>query len=133
MKKSTSSARKRPRAPARKRKPAGTHAAGKPERYLFQLFVTGTTPRSTQAIANIRALCEEHLDGRYDLEVIDLYQQPALAAVGQVIASPTLVKQLPKPLMRMVGNLSNREHLLFKLNLPSEGTPAAFLPSPPLP
>ena len=85
--------------------------------YQLQLYVTGTSPRSTQAIANLRALCEEHLAGRYELEVIDLYQEPARAAAGQVIASPTLVKTLPKPLMRMVGNLANREQLLIKLNL----------------
>ena len=85
--------------------------------YHLQLYVTGTTPRSTQAIANLRAICEEHLAGRYELEVIDLYTEPARAAAGQVIASPTLVKTLPKPLMRMVGNLANRAQLMIKLNL----------------
>jgi circadian clock protein KaiB len=86
-------------------------------RFHFQLYVTGHTPRSTQAVANLRALCEEHLDGRYELEVIDLYQEPARAAAGQVIASPTLIKILPKPLMRMVGNLADRDQLRIKLDL----------------
>lgn len=91
------------------------------ERYHFQLFVTGTTIRSTQAVANIRALCEQHLPGRYELEVIDMYQQPDQAALGQIIAAPTLVKTFPAPLMRMVGNLANRDQLLVKLNLSQAG------------
>jgi circadian clock protein KaiB len=90
-------------------------AAG--QRFYFRLYITGNTARSAQAVANLRALCEEHLEGRYELEVIDLYQEPGLAAAGQIIASPTLIKILPKPLMRMVGNLADREHLLIKLNL----------------
>lgn len=88
-----------------------------PSRFHFQLYITGTSPRSTQAVANLRALCAEHLDGRYELEVIDLYQEPSRAAAGQIIASPTLIKILPKPLMRMVGNLANREQLMIKLDL----------------
>lgn len=95
------------------------------ERYHLQLYITGTAPRSTEAVNNLYALCEEHLPGRYDLEVIDLYQEPDRAATGQIIASPTLVKRLPKPLMRMVGNLANREQLLIKLQL---GSP--LLPDP---
>ncbi len=87
------------------------------ERYHFQLFITGTSPRSIQAVANIQALCEEHLAGRYELEVIDMYQQPDQAAIGQIIAAPTLIKKLPAPLLRLVGNLANREQLMIKLNL----------------
>jgi circadian clock protein KaiB len=90
-------------------------AAG--QRFHFQLYITGNTARSAQAVANLRTLCEEHLAGRYELEVIDLYQEPARAAAGQIVASPTLIKILPKPLMRMVGNLADREHLMIKLNL----------------
>jgi circadian clock protein KaiB len=95
--------------------PPARGAAG--EHYSLQLYITGTSPRSTEAIHNLHALCEEHLAGRYDLEVIDLYQEPARAAIGQVIASPTLVKSMPRPLMRMVGNLANREQLMIKLRL----------------
>ena len=105
MKKSKPSARpKRPR-------------AAKPAKYRFQLYITGTSPRSTLAVANIRTLCEEYLPGRYDLEVIDMYQQPGQAALGGVIAAPTLIKRFPAPLMRMIGSLTDRDQLLVKLNL----------------
>lgn len=86
--------------------------------FRFQLFITGHTPRSTEAVANLRALCEEQLDGHYDLEVIDLYQEPARATGNQIIASPTLIKLHPQPLVRMVGNLADRAQLRRKLNLP---------------
>src|SRR5688500_15342348 len=76
------------------------------ERYVLRLYVTGMTPRSTEAIASIKAICEEHLEGRYDLEVIDIYQHPQLAKDEQIIAVPTLVKKLPAPLRRFIGNLS---------------------------
>lgn len=122
MTKSTKRARSRPQsAPAVDPfSPAGTAAHAREAakaHYKLQLYVTGTSPRSTQAIANLRALCEEYLAGRYELEIIDLYMEPARAAEGQVIASPTLVKILPKPLMRMVGNLASREQLMIKLDL----------------
>ena len=110
MKKSKKPARK---PPARAKRPK----AAEPARYRFQLYVTGTSPRSVQAVANIRALCEEHLSGRYDLEVIDMYQQPGQAALGGIIAAPTLIKSFPAPLMRMVGNLTDRGQLLVKLHL----------------
>lgn len=114
----------RPPAP-RTRRPVPTAvpfaAPAEPERYHFQLYITGTSPRSVEAVANIRALCEEYLAGRYELEVIDMYQQPDRATMGQIIASPTLVKRLPTPLMRMVGNLANRDQLLVKLNLAAHG------------
>ena len=109
--KSKSPARSRPGTAARAR------SAAAPRRYKFQLYITGTTLRSTQAVINIRALCEQHLPGQYELEVIDMYQQPDQAALGQIIAAPTLVKTFPAPLMRMVGNLANREQVLIKLNL----------------
>ncbi len=118
---------KRPRtrksAPRRAREvphePAGGGQAedGSGEQYVLRLFVTGATPRSTRAIANIRALCEEHLRGRYTLEVIDVYQQPELARSENIIAMPTLVKQLPAPLRRLVGDLSRYEKVLLKLDL----------------
>ena len=87
------------------------------ECYVFTLYITGSTARSTQAVTNIRALCDEYLPGRYDLEVVDIYQQPATASAAQIIAAPTLVKNLPKPLKRMVGDLSNRDKLLIGLDL----------------
>jgi circadian clock protein KaiB len=89
----------------------------KRERYVLRLYVTGMTPRSLEALRTIKALCEEHLQGRYDLEVVDIYQHPRLAQDEQIIAVPTLVKQLPAPLRRLIGNLSDRERVLFGLDL----------------
>ena len=87
------------------------------ERYLLRLYVTGMTPRSTEAFATIKALCEERLQGRYELEVIDIYQHPQLAVDEQIIAVPTLVKMLPAPLRRLVGDLSNLDRVLLGLDL----------------
>ena len=87
------------------------------ERYVLRLYVTGMTPRSTKAFATIKALCEEHLQGRYDLEVIDIYQHPQLAKDEQIIAVPTLVKKLPAPLRRLIGELSDTERVLIGLDL----------------
>jgi len=87
------------------------------ERYVLRLFVTGTTSRSQRAIANMHRICEELLAGRYDLEVIDIYQQPEATRDLQVIATPTLVKILPEPLRRIIGDLSDREKVLAGLNL----------------
>jgi circadian clock protein KaiB len=86
-------------------------------RYVFRLFVTGSRPRSAAAVATIRAICEEHLPGRYELEVIDVYEQPGLAVEEQVFAMPTLVKQVPAPIRRMIGDLSDREKVLIGLDL----------------
>jgi circadian clock protein KaiB len=126
MKKSPRTASLKPFKP-----PAGPAPGAPGQRFYFRLYITGNTARSAQAVANLRALCQEHLNGRYELEIIDLYQEPERAAAGQIIASPTLIKILPKPLMRMVGNLADREHLMIKLNLadPPSPTPAAK-PSP---
>ena len=85
--------------------------------YVLRLYVAGTTPQSVQAIANVKQICEEHLHGRYELEVIDLYQKPQLAAGEQTIAAPTLIKKLPLPLRRMIGNMSDTERLLVGLDL----------------
>jgi circadian clock protein KaiB len=92
-------------------------AANSPQRYVLRLYVTGSTPRSSQAIQTIRALCEEHLQGRYELEVIDIYQQPVLARGEQIIAAPTLIRKLPAPLRKIVGNLSDSERVLMGLDL----------------
>ena len=87
------------------------------ERYVLRLYVTGMTPRSTEAFATIKALCEDRLHGRYELEVIDIYQHPQLAIDEQIIAVPTLVKKLPAPLRRLVGDLTNVERVLLGLDL----------------
>ena len=85
--------------------------------YCLRLYVTGATPKSQRAIENIRTICEEHLKGRYELEVIDIYQQPSLVKGDQIIAAPTLIKRLPAPLRRLVGDLSNKERVLLGLDL----------------
>ena len=88
--------------------------------YVLQLYVTGMTPRSARAIANAKKICEEHLQGQYDLSVIDVYQQPQLAKEAQIIAVPTLVKKLPEPLRRIIGDLSDRDQVLLGLKLTSK-------------
>jgi circadian clock protein KaiB len=85
--------------------------------YILRLFVTGPTPHSTRAISNIRRICEDHLEGRYDLEVIDISQHPALAEGEQIIAAPTLIKKLPLPLRRFIGDMSQTERILLGLDL----------------
>jgi circadian clock protein KaiB len=96
-------------------------APNKPAHYALRLYVSGTTARSTRAIANIRALCDEHLPGRHDLEVVDLYQQPGTAVANHIVAAPTLVKMHPPPAKRMVGDLSDRAKLIADLSLPQSG------------
>ncbi len=112
--------------PARKTKPpvkASTEeferalARQEKQHYKLRLYVTGMTPQSTRAIQNIQRICEEHLKGRYELEVVDIYQQPTLAQGEQIIAAPTLVKKLPLPLRRLIGDLSSTERVLLGLDL----------------
>lgn len=86
-------------------------------KYVLRLYVAGTTARSALAIVNLKAICEEHLKGRYDLQVIDLYQQPELAKGEQIIAVPTLIKKLPPPIQKIIGDLSNSERILIGLDL----------------
>jgi circadian clock protein KaiB len=94
-------------------------ALSKPDErlYVLRLYVTGSTPRSTMAINNIKRICEEHLKGRYDLEVIDIYQQPILAQGEQILAAPTLIKKLPEPLRKFIGDMSDTEKILLGLDL----------------
>ena len=85
--------------------------------FVLRLYVAGITPRSTEAIASVTAVCEAHLAGRYELEIIDIYQQPILAKGEQIIAAPTLIKKLPLPLRRMIGDMSQKERILVGLDL----------------
>ena len=87
------------------------------EKFVLRLFVTGTTVRSQHAIANMRRICQEYLSERYELEVIDVYQEPEKTKEFQIIATPTLVKILPEPLRRIIGDLSDQEKVLAGLNL----------------
>jgi circadian clock protein KaiB len=95
-----------------------------PGRYKLCLFVTGSTPRSARAIENMQKICDENLQGRYDLEIIDVYENPEATRDLQIIATPTLVKILPEPLRRIIGDLSNKERVLAGLNLAPLGAAA---------
>lgn len=96
---------------------APTETDRETETWALRLYVAGETPRSVAAFANLKKLCEEHLPGRYQIEVIDLMQNPQLAAGDQIVAIPTLVRKLPEPLRRIVGDLSNTERTLVGLQL----------------
>ncbi|MGJ5095880.1 circadian clock KaiB family protein [Bradyrhizobium oligotrophicum] len=85
--------------------------------YNLRLYVAGQTPRSLAALANLKKLCETHLPGRYTIEVIDLMKDPALAQRDQIVAIPTLIRQLPEPLKRIIGDLSNAEKVLVGLDI----------------
>jgi circadian clock protein KaiB len=86
-------------------------------RYVLRLYVAGMTPRSSRAIENIRRISEEELKGRYELEIIDIYQQPQLAEDEQIIAAPTLIRKLPLPLRKIIGDLSDKERVIVGLDL----------------
>lgn len=85
--------------------------------YALRLYVAGQTRKSLSAIANLKIICEEHLNGRYTVEVIDLVQQPQRAAHDQIVAVPTLVRSLPQPIKRVIGNLADRERVLIGLEI----------------
>jgi len=85
--------------------------------YLLRLYVAGSTAKSLQALANLRRICEEHLAGRYQLEVIDLLENPALARGDQILALPALVRQLPPPVKKIIGDFSSAERVLVGLDL----------------
>ena len=100
-----------------------THSLGdtcETETFELRPYITGMTPRSTRAITAVRLLCEELLRGRYDLEIIDVYQQPGLSQREQIVATPTLIKKGPAPQRRLIGDMSNRARLLAGLGLPAE-------------
>ena len=86
--------------------------------YILRLYITGSTPKSTRAVHNLTKMCREHLAGRYELEVIDIYQQPELAQVEDIIAVPTLIKKRPLPVQKVLGDLSNAQQLVSGLGLP---------------
>jgi circadian clock protein KaiB len=87
------------------------------EKYILRLYVTGMTTRSARAIENLSTFCEKHLAGHYELQVIDVYQQPELARSEQIVAVPTLIKKLPLPLRRLIGDMSDEERVLVGLNI----------------
>lgn len=87
------------------------------EKYLLRLYITGSTSRSIMAFTNLKNICEEYLAGRYEIEVIDLYQRPGLAIDDQIIAAPTLIKKRPLPFRRIIGDMSDKEKVLLGLDL----------------
>jgi circadian clock protein KaiB len=87
------------------------------DKYILRLYITGTTSRSVLALTNLKKICEEYLEGRYELEVIDLYRMPSLAKDEQIIAAPTLIKKLPLPFRRIIGDMSDVEKVLMGLDL----------------
>jgi circadian clock protein KaiB len=89
----------------------------KPRRYVLRLFVAGATARSREAVLRVRTLCEEEMKGDCDLQVIDIYQQPELARENQIVATPTLIKELPRPVRRFIGNLLNTSGLFSELDI----------------
>ncbi len=115
--------------PLKKSSPAGKHKLGlageleqpashsRQAEYVLRLYVSGSTLKSALAVKNIKRVCEQHLKNQYDLEVIDIYQQPNLAREEQIVAVPTLVKRLPHPLRRLVGDMSDLKKVLFGLDL----------------
>src|SRR5437867_3724043 len=104
---------------ATEERPSSTAPEAEPggESQILRLYIAGQTPRSIAAFANLKKICEEHLAGRYRIEIIDLLEQPQLAAGDQILAIPTLVRQLPQPLKRIIGDLSNTERVLVGLDL----------------
>lgn len=92
-------------------------SASEPEFWTLRLYVAGQTPKSIAAFANLQRICREHLAGRYSIEVIDLVEQPHLARDDQILAIPTLVRRLPEPIRKIIGDLSNTERVLIGLDL----------------
>jgi circadian clock protein KaiB len=110
----------------RSRDSAGTEqalAGSKQETFVLRLYIAGLSLRSSHAVENIKKICEEHLKGRYELEVIDIYQHPELAKGEQVVAAPTLIKKLPPPLRKFIGDLADTEKILIGLDVRPKTAP----------
>ncbi len=105
---------KRPKRPPSRAK---AERAGKPAEWELRLYVAGTTPKSVTALANLQRICDEHLKGKYRIEVIDVVKTPQLARGDQILAVPTLVRRLPEPVKKIIGDLSNEERVLIGLDL----------------
>jgi circadian clock protein KaiB len=114
---------------AAKKKPASRPSKPTEEWWELRLYVAGQTPKSVEAFANLKKICEEHLKGHYRIEVIDLLVNPTLARGDQILAVPTLVRQLPPPVKKIIGDFSTQERVLVGLNLrPLKATPARSRP-----
>jgi len=106
--------------PAELRETKKRPAKDKTDAYVLRLYIAGQTPKSVAALANLKKICEEHLAGRYTLQVVDLLENPQLARGDQILAIPTLVRKLPMPMRRIIGDLSNTERVLVGLDLRSK-------------
>ena len=113
-KKTGPAGKRKPRSPGEMEQP-GSHSLK--VKYVLRLYINGSTLKSTLAVKNIKQVCEQHLNGRYDLEIIDICLQAQLARDEQVVAVPTLIKRLPRPLRRLIGDLSDHNKVLFGLDL----------------
>lgn len=111
------SAKKKAATPKKRPAPTAKLPKASPDRWELRLYVAGETPRCVEAFANLKRICEEHLEGRYSIEVIDLLKNPTLAAGDQIIAIPTLVRKLPTPMKRIIGDLTSTERVVVGLNL----------------
>jgi len=100
---------------------AATARSPEPKAYRLRLYVAGKTPKSILAFTNLKQICEEHLLGRYEIEIIDLLENPQLAQGDQILALPTLVRRLPEPIKKIIGDLSNKERVLVGLDLQERG------------
>jgi len=96
---------------------AATEESSQPERFVLRLYIAGQTPKCVRAFTNLKRICEEHLAERYRIEIIDLLENPQLARGDQILAVPTLVRQLPEPVKKIIGDLSNTERVLVGLDL----------------
>jgi circadian clock protein KaiB len=103
--------------PTKPAAPKAWQARAKTDTFLLRLYVAGQTPKSMAAFANLKKICEEHLAGRYKIEVVDLLENPHLARGDQILAIPTLVRKLPEPVRKIIGDLSNTERVLIGLDL----------------
>ena len=105
--------------------PSSEHAPATPspdaKAYLLRLYVAGQTPKSVLAFTNLKQICEDHLQGRYEIEIVDLLENPQLARGDQILAVPTLVRRLPEPIKKIIGDLSNTERVLVGLDLQERG------------
>lgn len=108
-----------------------SHGEPRLSNYLLRLYVTGSSPRTGVAIANLRRICEEELEGRYDLEIIDVLEQPQAAEDARILATPTLIKQLPPPLRRVIGDLSDKDKVLLGLEVYPSLRPPSSAPDAP--
>jgi circadian clock protein KaiB len=114
QKKNGSAGKRKPRSPDEMAQPGSHSLQGK---YVLRLYINGSTLKSTLAVKNIKQVCEQHLNGRYNLEIIDIFQHANLARDEQIVAVPTLIKRLPRPLRRLIGDMSDQNKMLFGLDL----------------